>query len=263
MAIPTLLELAQAGAHFGHHRSSISPKAKRFIYTIKRAVALIDLEETQKRLLEAQKVLNDYLREGKTVLFVGTKRSLRGIIRTIAESVDAPYVNDRWLGGFLTNFSSFRQNLERVSALEEQLSSGSAKVMSKSEKLRISAKLQRAQRFLEGVRQLKERPDLLVLASASQDKIALSEARQIGIPVIAIADTDVNPELITYPIPANDDAPKAIELILNCLISPALSPSKTKEGAKKTAKAVAVGKASKPVRAKTVRKGKTPTSEQK
>jgi len=242
--MPTLMELAQAGAHFGHHRSLVYPKAKRFIYTIKNSVALINLEQTQARLAEAQKVLVDHLAAGKSVLFVGTKKSQRQITKQIAESIKAPYINDRWLGGFLTNFSSFLANIKRTRELEEHLASEASKSLSKAERLRLGARLARSQRFLEGVRQLDELPQLLVLASASQDRVALKEALQVGIPVIAITDTDINPEQVTYPIPANDDAPRAVELILRSLVEPA---SKLKP------RTDSVSRRSKPTATKTVK----------
>jgi len=219
MSVPTLLELAESGAHFGHHRSLVFPKAKGFIYGIKRSVALINLEETQKRLSEAQKIYSLVKTNGGNVLIVGTKHSIRAVVEQIADAEGISFITERWLGGFLTNFDSFLENIKRMNDLRDYLNGEDSKGISKAERLRETNKLAKQERFLKGVSTLKVLPELLVLASASQDKIAVGEANQIGVPVIAITDTDMNPELITYPIPANDDAPRAVELILHSLVS--------------------------------------------
>ncbi len=219
MAIPTLVELAEAGAHFGHHRSLTFPKAKEFVYVVKSNVALINLEKTQEALENAQQVIQEYLSANRPVLFVGTKRSVRNITKEAAESVNSPYITERWFGGMLTNFSTILDNIKRMNESEEFLAGEKAQKLSKKERLVLENKLARTKRFLGGVATLKEIPALIVLASASEDKIAIEEANQLGIPVVSITDTDMNPDLITYPIPANDDAPKAVELILQTIIA--------------------------------------------
>lgn len=217
MSVPTLLQLAQSGAHYGHHRSMVFPKARQFVYTIKQNVALINLEQTQQRLAEAQKVLAEHLAQGKTVLFVGTKRSIRDILKTVSQKSNSPYITEHWIGGFLTNFDSIQENIKRMNELEEFLVSEKSQKLTKIARLRQQNKLDRYHRFLSGVSKLSSRPDMLVLASATQDKTAVREANFLGIPIVAICDTDINPDKIAYPIPANDDAPKAVELILNAL----------------------------------------------
>lgn len=226
MAIPTLLELAESGAHYGHHRSFIFPKAREFVYSIRHNVALIDLEKTQQQLEAAQKVFAEIHGTGKTILFVGTKRGVREIVQQAAKTVNASYVTERWLGGFLTNFETISENIKKMNELDEFLSSDESKKLTKIERIRNDAKLKRYHRFLVGVTELKARPELVIMASASQDKIALREAKSQGIPIIALCDTDTNPELVDYPIPANDDAPKAVELILQALISPPVKVKK-------------------------------------
>lgn len=219
MAIPTLVELAESGAHFGHHRSLTFPKAKDFVYVVKSNVALINLEKTQQALETAQQVIQEHLATNKPILFVGTKRSVRNITKTAAETVNSPYITERWFGGMLTNFSTMRENIKRMNEQEEFLASEKAQKLSKKERLVLENKLERTKRFLGGVASLKDIPALIVLASASEDKIAIEEANQLGVPVVSITDTDMNPDLITYPIPANDDAPKAVELILQTIIT--------------------------------------------
>jgi small subunit ribosomal protein S2 len=226
MALPTLIELADSGAHYGHHPSFVFPKAKRFVYGIRQNVALIDLEKTLERLTEAQKVIAANRAEGKTVLFVGTRRGVKEIVKKVAEQVGEPYVTERWLGGFLTNFESIHENIKKMNELDEYLAGDQSKGLTKIDRLRATNKLARYHRFLAGVTKLNAKPSLMVMASASEDKIALLEANMQGIPVIAICDTDTNPDKITYPIPANDDAAKAVELILQALVS---SPVKEKK----------------------------------
>ena len=229
MALPTLIELANCGAHYGHHPSFVYPKAKRFVYGIRQNVALIDLEKTLERLTEAQKVIAANRAEGKTVLFVGTRRGVKEIVKKVAETFGEPYVTERWLGGFLTNFESIHENIKKMNELDEYLAGDQSKCLSKIDRLRATNKLARYHRFLAGVTNLSAKPGLMVMASASEDKIALLEANMEGIPVIAICDTDTNPDKITYPIPANDDAAKAVELILQALVSLATKEKKAPE----------------------------------
>jgi len=219
MSVPSLVELAESGAHFGHHKSLTFPKTKDFVYSIKNNVALINLEKTQEALEKAQEVFQKAVKEGKPVLFVGTRRAVRGITKEVAEAVDCHYITERWFGGMLTNFSTMLESIKRMNKLEEYLSGDESKKLSKKERIVQSNKLERIKRFMGGVKDLKEIPSLIILASASEDKIAVQEANQVGVPVISISDTDMNPEFVTYPIPANDDAPKAVELILNTIIS--------------------------------------------
>lgn len=258
--MPTIVELAEAGAHFGHRRSLVSPRSKSFIFAIKNSVALINLEETQRYLSQAQKVIAKYRAENKAILFVGTKRAARNIVKASAESIGAAYINERWFGGFLTNFSGILENIRRIDEREEYLASDESKNLSKAERLREQNKLNKSLRFLQGVRSLKAAPDLIVLASASEDAVAIKEANQLNVPIIAIVDTDIDPQKITYPIPANDDAPAAVELILRSLVSKteetpkpksAVAPSEPDEIETKPAKKTAVKKVLKPKVAKT------------
>jgi small subunit ribosomal protein S2 len=219
MAMPTLFELAQAGAHYGHHRSLTFPKAKNFVYMTKNNVSLINLEETLKGLEAANALLNDYRAKNKPVLFVGTKRSIREIVKNAAEAAGAHYVVERWYGGFLTNFPNFLSQIKKIGDMEEFLKSEKAARLDKKERARHQARYDHAMRFLGGVATLKSMPELIVVGSATEDKIAIAEAQRMNIPVVAITDTDVNPTEIDYPIPANDDAPKAVELILQSLVA--------------------------------------------
>ncbi len=218
MALPTLIELAESGAHFGHHRSLTYPKAKGFVFMVKSNVALIDLEQTQNAIENAQKIIDAHRKSGKSILFVGTKRSIRGVVREVAESIGASFINERWFGGTLTNFATIEESIKRMTDIEEFLAGPKAAKLTKKDRLMTERKLARYHRFLQGLAGLKAMPDLIILASASEDGIAIAEANQLDIPVMAITDTDMNPDKVTYPIPANDDAPKAVELILRAMV---------------------------------------------
>lgn len=247
--MPTLVELAEAGAHYGHHRSLTFPKAKGFVFMTKNNVSLINLEETLKGLEAAHELLNEYRAKNKPILFVGSKRSIREIVKQAAQAIDAHYVVERWYGGFLTNFANFATQIKKIGELEEFLKSEKASRLDKKERARHQSRYDHAMRFLGGVVNLKGMPELIVIGSATEDKIAISEARRMNIPIIAITDTDVNPADIEYPIPANDDAPRAVEMILQALVGVAAKPAapkaeeaeaateeKTKPVAKKVAK---------------------------
>lgn len=247
MAVPTLIELAEAGAHFGHHRSLTFPKAKEFVYMIKSNVALINLEQTQEAISAAQSMLAEYRAANKNILFVGTKRSVRNSLKEVAESIGASYITERWFGGTLTNFETILANIKKMNELEEFLSDDKSGKLTKKERLRHQNQLNRYHRFLGGLKTLKRMPDLIVLASATEDKIAIDEATQLHIPIIAITDTDMNPDRITCPIPANDDAPKAVDLILRSIVE-----APTKKATAKTEETVIVEEKPK----KTVKKAK-------
>ena len=248
METPSLIELAKAGVHFGHHRSITYPKAKRFVFEVRKGIALINLEETVNQMILANKVLEEYLENGKTVLFVGTRRSVRHIIQEAAEKIGASFITERWFGGFLTNFATFQADIKKMNELESFLETGADKY-SKKERLIFARKLTRFKRFLSGVTNLKALPDLIVVASINQDKIAVEECRKIGIPVIGLTDTDTNPENVDYAIPANDDSPASVKLIFDFL-----SDIKVKPAVVETAKKVEEKAETKEAKPKVVKK---------
>jgi len=240
MALPTLVELAEAGAHFGHRKALLNPRAREFVFEIRNGVSLIDLEKTLDRLEKAKEILRQAKKDGLTVLVVGTKNPIRQKVAQLSEEANLSYLNERWLGGFLTNFSSFSDYINRMNQLEEKLEAKGA-LMDKKERLGLERKLAKFERYFRGVKKIGGMPQLLVLASASENKIAVEEAKRVGVPIIAITDTDINPQEITYPIPANDDAPRAVELILTALLENSTEPAKggepkavKKEGTKLT-----------------------------
>lgn len=214
MTIPSLKELMAAGAHFGHKRERSHPKAKSYIYTLREGIYIIDLQKTQEQLEAALKAINDWAKEGKTILFVGTKPQAADIVKQAAESVGMPYMTHRWPGGLLTNFDTVLQNLKQIAALEAQLASEQAANLTKKEKLVISEKIKKSNMTLHGIRNLKNLPDALFVVDVVTEATAVEEAYRLGLPIVGMTDTNANPGKIDFPIPANDDARKSIELIV-------------------------------------------------
>jgi len=231
MALPTLVELAEAGAHFGHRKALLNPQAREFIFEVRNGVSLINLEKTLSQLEKAREVLQQAKKDGLPVLVVGTKGSVRRRVAELSQEAGLPYLNERWLGGFLTNFASFADYLKRMNEMEEKLTSINSRSQ-KKERLVLERKLAKFARYFGGVKGITGQPQLLVVASASNDKIAVEEANRLGVPIIAITDTDIDPHNITYPIPANDDAPRAVELILVALLEEGKKPLPKKETVK-------------------------------
>lgn len=213
--MPTLIEMLEAGVHFGHKKERSHPKAKEFIFTIREGVYVIDLEKTRDYLKKAITFLKQKISEGKTILFVGTKKQAKELIKKGATDLGMPYVDHRWLGGTLTNFETVRRSITEMERLESQLNSPEFKSLTKKEQKIITEKLNRLKLSFEGVKTMKNLPDVIFVLDTAREDIVVAEANRMEIPIVGITDTDANPEKITYPIPANDDAPKSLEMILS------------------------------------------------
>ncbi len=222
---PTLRELMAAGAHFGHKKERSHPKAKPFIYVLREGIYIIDLEKTQVGLERALAVVSDMAARGKTILFVGTKPQASALVKAAAESAGMPFIVNHWPGGLLTNFETIAQNLKRLEALEAKLVAEDDLMTTKKEKRVIDEKIRKSIAVLGGVRDMNGLPDALFVVDVITEATAVNEAYRLGIPVIGVCDTNANPENIDYPIPANDDARKTIELITG-LISQAIADHK-------------------------------------
>lgn len=219
MSLPTLIELAESGAHYGHHKSITFPKAKKNVFMVKNEISLINLENTLSAINSARTMYKEAKNRGANILLIGTKNNCREVVKEIALRENLSYVTERWFGGTLTNFNTVFATLKKMSELTSYLADTASSKLSKKERLVLSNKLARSERFLGGMVNLTGLPELIIVASASQDKIAVAEAAQVGVPVIAITDTDFNPELVDIAVPANDDAPKAVELVLSAILS--------------------------------------------
>jgi len=213
MENPSVKGLLEAGAHFGHHTSYWHPKMKRYIFAQRNGIHIIDLEQTVHMLQTACEYVRDVAGRGQSVLFVGTKRQAQQPIEEEARRCGMFFVNQRWLGGMLTNFGNIQARIDYLVRLEDRKEKGELDLLSKKESSRLEKKMAHLNDQMGGFKEMTSFPGVLFISDPLKDKIALSEARKVGIPVVAICDTNCNPELIDYPIPANDDAIKAIRLV--------------------------------------------------
>jgi len=211
--IVTMKELLEAGAHFGHRKSAWNPKMKPYIYQERNRMHIIDLTKTVKLLEEAYNFARDLAAEGKQILFVGTKQQAKKCIEEEADRCGSAYINNRWLGGFLTNFSTLRKSIERFSHLEREEKEGLWEKLPKKEGTKLRKELEKLRKNLGGVRNMDGLPHAIFVTDVRVEDIAVKEAKKVGIPVVAIIDSNVDPTLVDYPIPANDDAIKSIKLI--------------------------------------------------
>ena len=214
MASPVQMKtLLEAGVHFGHQTRRWDPRMKPFIFTERNGIHIIDLQQTVKRLDEAMSFARDLAANGKTILFVGTKKQAQDSIAEEATRCGMPYVNQRWLGGMLTNFATIKQRIQRREELERRKEAGEFERLPKKEAAQLEDEINRLNRLLGGMRKVYRLPDALFLVDPHRERIAVAEARRLGIPIISMVDTNCNPDEIDYPIPSNDDAIRAIRLI--------------------------------------------------
>ena len=224
--VPELVSLLEAGVHFGHERSKRNPKMEQFIFMQKGRVAIIDLEQTRQQLLEAARYAGQVAAiPGSEILFVGTKRQARGIVKKYAEDLGQPYVTKRWLGGTLTNFATILKSIEKLEEMNRMEESGQVAKLTKKERAVHRKEIERLEDVLEGIKGMRALPAALFLASVHNERTAVREAARMGIPVIGIADTNADPTSIDYPISANDDALRSIDLIVS-VISKAIAAGK-------------------------------------
>jgi len=211
----SLKELLEAGCHFGHQARRWNPKMNEYIYTKRGGVHIFDLGLTAKKLTEAMEFVQNLTAEGKKIVFVGTKRQATAVIKEQAEKCGMPYVAVRWLGGIITNWEQIKKSLDKMMDLEEKKSKGEFEKYTKRENVLIDKQIEKLDRFLGGLRSLKSEPAAVFVVDVKKEIAAVKEARMKGIPVIAIIDTNTDPDLIDYPIPANDDAVSSIKLIVS------------------------------------------------
>lgn len=201
--------------HFGHQTNRWNPKMRPFIFTARNGVYIIDLEKTMTYLTVACDYLRKVSSEGGSILFVGTKRQAQEAIRTLAEKTGMPYVRQRWLGGMLTNFETIRKSVTRLEAIEAMEREGTFKFITKKEVAGLTKQREKFIKVLGGIRHMKRLPSVLFVIDPKQEEIAVFEAKKLGIPVVALIDTNCDPDLIDYPIPGNDDAIRSVQLVCN------------------------------------------------
>lgn len=213
MAVVSMKQLLEAGVHFGHQTRRWNPKMSRFIFTERNGIYIIDLQKTVKKLDEAYNFARDLASEGGKVLFVGTKKQAQESIKNEAERCGMFFVNERWLGGMLTNFQTIEKRVKRLKTLEKQAEDGTFDVLPKKEVTLLKHEMEKLQKYLGGIKEMKKVPDALFVIDPKKEEIAIAEARKLNIPIIATVDTNCDPDLIDYPIPANDDAIRAVKLL--------------------------------------------------
>lgn len=213
MAVVSMKALLETGVHFGHRTRRWNPKMKSFIFTERNGIHIIDLQQTIVRLEEAYNAVRDTVSQGGTILFVGTKRQAQETIATQAQRCGMPYVNYRWLGGTLTNWRTIRQRIDYLLDLESRREIGEFDRLPKKEVLKLERKIAKLNKRLGGIKDMRDLPDLLFIVDVRREYIAVKEANALGIPIVAMVDTNCDPDPIDYLIPANDDAIRAIKLI--------------------------------------------------
>ncbi|GAB4504439.1 MAG: 30S ribosomal protein S2 [Anaerolineales bacterium] len=214
MAIVSMKALLESGVHFGHRTNKWDPRMKPYIFTERNGIHIIDLQQTVKLLNQAYSLVRDKVAEGGTILFVGTKRQAQETIADEATRCGMPYVTERWLGGFLTNWSTISQRVHELERLEKLRDSGEISRLTKKEGLLIEREIARLERRLSGIRNMKRLPDLLFIIDVCREYAAVHEANLLGIPIVAMVDTNCNPQNVDYVIPSNDDAIRAIKLLV-------------------------------------------------
>lgn len=213
MAVVEIMDLLNAGAHFGHLTRRWNPKMRQYIFMERNGIHIIDLKKTQHLLSDARNAVERFASDGRKVLFIGTKKQAREIIKSHAERVGANYVIERWLGGMLTNFSTIRKSIKRLNTIEKMDMDGTMDKLRKKERLMIGREKERLVRVLGGISEMTRLPGCLFIVDIKKEHLAIKEAKTLGIPIIAITDTNTDPTLIDFPIPANDDSQKTIDLI--------------------------------------------------
>ena len=217
MAVVAMKQLLEAGVHFGHQTRRWDPKMAEYIFQARNGIHIIDLQKTSKKLDEAYAFLKEQAEEGKTVLFVGTKKQAQECVKEAAEKCGMYYVNQRWLGGMLTNFDTIKTRIKRLKDLEAMQEDGTFDVLPKKEVILLKKEMEKLEKNLGGIKNMEELPGVMFIVDPKKERIGILEAKKLGIPVIGLVDTNCNPEELDYAIPGNDDAIRAVKLIADCM----------------------------------------------
>ena len=217
MAVVAMKQLLEAGVHFGHQTRRWDPKMAEYIFQARNGIHIIDLQKTSKKIDEAYAFLKEQVEEGKTVLFVGTKKQAQECVKEAAEKSGMYYIDQRWLGGMLTNFETIRARVQRLKNLETMQEDGTFDVLPKKEVILLKKEMEKLERNLGGIKDMEQIPGVIFLVDPKKEHIAVLEAKKLGIPVIGLVDTNCNPEEVDYAIPGNDDAIRAVKLITDVM----------------------------------------------
>ena len=219
MAVVTMKQLLEAGVHFGHQTRRWNPKMSQYIFTERNGIYIIDLQKTVKKLNDAYMFARDIAAEGKDIMFVGTKKQAQDSIKEEAERCGMPYVSARWLGGMLTNFTTIRTRIDRLNKLRAMRDDGTFDLLPKKEVIKLNLEIEKLEKFMGGIQDMKKAPGALFIVDPRKERIAVSEAKKLGIPIIAIVDTNCDPDEIDVVIPGNDDAIRAVKLLAETIAS--------------------------------------------
>ena len=213
MAVVSMKQLLEAGVHFGHQTRRWNPKMAEYIFTERNGIYIIDLQKTVRKLEEAYNFIRELSENGESVLFVGTKKQAQDSVREEAERAGAYFVNARWLGGMLTNFKTIRHRIDRLRQLRAMEEDGTFDLLPKKEVIKLKLEIEKLEKFMGGIKDMKKLPGALFIVDPRKERIAVAEAKKLGIPIVAIVDTNCDPDEIDYVIPGNDDAIRAVKLI--------------------------------------------------
>ena len=217
MTVVSMNYLSEAGVHFGHQKRRWNPKMKEYIFTTRDDIYIIDLQKTVKKIEEAYKALKEIVENGGKVLFVGTKKQAQEAAEENAVRTNMYFVNERWLGGTLTNFKTIRSRVKRLEDIEKMEKDGIFEVLPKKEVIQIKKEYEKLNKNLRGIREMKKLPDALIIVDPKKEEIAIKEARILGIPVFGVVDTNCDPDMTDYPIPGNDDAVRSVKVMIGAL----------------------------------------------
>ena len=217
MAVVAMKQLLEAGVHFGHQTKRWDPKMAEYIYQARNGIHIIDLQKTSKKIDEAYAFMKEVAEEGKDILFVGTKKQAQECIKDAAIKSNMFYVDQRWLGGMLTNFKTIRKRIERLNKLEEMQENGTFDVLPKKEVAALKNEMEKLEKNLGGIKEMTRMPGAMFVVDPKNERIAVLEAKKLNIPIIGLIDTNCNPEDVDYPIPGNDDAIRAVKLITDVM----------------------------------------------
>ena len=217
MSVISMKQLLEAGVHFGHQTRRWNPKMGEYIYTERNGIYIINLQKTVKKIVEAYDFIKEVAESGESILFVGTKKQAQDSIKEEAERVGMYYVNARWLGGMLTNFKTIQKRIERLTQLKKMEEDGTFDLLTKKEATKLKLEIEKLEKYLGGIKDMKKLPGALFVVDPRKEKIAVAEAHKLGIPVVAIVDTNCDPDEVDYVIPGNDDAIRAVKLIASTM----------------------------------------------
>ena len=215
-------QLLEAGVHFGHQTRRWNPKMAEYIFTERNGIYIIDLQKTAKKIEEAYAFVRDVALDGKDILFVGTKKQAQEAITEEAKRIGMYYVNNRWLGGMLTNFKTIRKSIDRLYQLQKMEEDGTFELLPKKEVMKLKKEMEKLEKNFGGIKEMKDMPGAMFVVDPRKEKIAIAEAKRLNIPVVAIVDTNCDPEEVDYVIPGNDDAIRAVKLIVECIANAVL-----------------------------------------